>query len=107
MNFQQQVHEFFEDKLKIKFDSEEHVSKVISANEIDINGIKKIVHPNLRFDGYTKITSSFRDIMGLDSKWKAIAFEAHGMWHVDLKTFLGMFPYKTVAVLIEDKKLIN
>jgi hypothetical protein len=93
--FQQTVHEFFEDNLKLNFDSEKSVRHAIGKKEIEINGAIKDISPNLRFDGYTRLTKAFKDFLDLQPKWKAIAFEAHGMWHVDRELYKRMFPYKT------------
>lgn len=98
--FQQQVHEFMEDTFNVKFISEKNVKDAVgNIDFIEFNSNDKEkereINPLQRFDGYFKLTDSFRNLFGLDDKWVAIAFEAQGSWHNDLEQFLARYPDKT------------
>ena len=89
--FQQQVHEFMEDTFNVKFISEKNVKDAVGNIDFikfNINDKEKEreINPLQRFDGYFKLTDSFRNLFGLDDKWVAIAFEAQGSWHNDLES---------------------
>jgi hypothetical protein len=93
--FQLKVHNYIENFFGLKFDSEIPVIDIVKNDTIEVNGKSVIIHYNLRFDGFCELTDVVRKKFGLNKKWKGIIFEAHGLWHIDLKIFLRMFPYKT------------
>lgn len=93
--FQTKVYDFIRNFFGVQFDSEKHITILLGTNLVNINGIELTLHHNLAFDGYLELTDPLKDKFGIDAKWKGIVFEAHGNWHVDLQTYLGMFPYKT------------
>jgi len=93
--FQKRVHKFFDNFFGVAFESEKSVVAIIRKNCINISGLKIKIHHNLSFDGYFELDDFLRKKFRINPKWKAIAFEAHGNWHVDLPTYLRMFPYKT------------
>ena len=85
--FQEKVHNFIEDFLGLKFNSEEQVRAVVKDNyvtTINDNYIKEkiYVHSSFAFDGYLDLSKALKDYFGLDDKWIGIAFEANGdYWH--------------------------
>ena len=93
-NFQRKVHNFIEQYFGVKFDTEKQIIKLVKSNKIEINGVRKFIHYNLKFDGYYELIDLIREKFGLNKKWKGIIFEAHGMWHTELDLYLRMFPYK-------------
>jgi len=95
--FQKRVHQFFENFFGVKFESEKNVVALIRKNVINISGVKNKIHYNLSFDGYYKLDDFLRNRYRIDPKLNAIAFEAHGDWHINLSTYLRMFPYKTIS----------
>jgi len=96
-HFQKRVHNFLDNFFGVEFESEKNIVGLLRKNFIYISGIKIRIHYNLSFDGYYELDDILRNKYGIDPKWKAIAFEAHGNWHIDLPTYLRMFPYKTIS----------
>jgi len=61
----------------------------ITGYQFKLNDQFSNIHGNLHFNGYAKLTESFKKHLNLNDKWQAIAFEAHGKWHKDEIEFYG------------------
>ncbi len=104
-SFQKKVHNFFNIFFKVEFDSEKNIVSLIKKKYIHIDYKRIPIHHNLAFDGYFPLDDPIRKKYNINKKWKAIVFEAHGNWHIDLNTYLRMFPYKSETDFIHRQEI--
>ena len=104
-SFQKNVHNFFNNFFKVEFDSEKNIVNLIKKKYIDINFKRIPIHHNLAFDGYLTLDDYIRNEYNINKKCRAIVFEAHGNWHIDIDTYLRMFPYKSKMDFIRRQEI--
>lgn len=91
-HFQKKVHQFFENIFNVNFSKDKSI-QYITGVDFEFQNKKIKIYPGLHFDGYKELKDDLKQKLGLDPKWDAIAFEAHGTWHKDRKEYFERWNY--------------